>query len=121
MRRNTGKAYIGTRPSKKKVQSLCREISEMTSRRWTLLPAEDRVAKLNRKLTGWANYFSLGPVSKAYRAVDRHVCRRFRQWLCAKHKVTGRGHSRFPDSYLHQDLGLIELPERTRNFSWANT
>ena len=49
----TGKAYIGTRPSKKKVQSLCREISEMTSRRWTLLPAEDRVARINRKLTGW--------------------------------------------------------------------
>ena len=117
----TGKAYIGTRPSKKKVQSLCREISGMTSRRWTLLPAEDRVARINRKLTGWSNYFCLCPVSKAYKTVDRHVCRRLRQWLCAKHKVEGQGTSRFPDGYLYDALHLTRLELRTRNFSWANT
>jgi group II intron reverse transcriptase/maturase len=117
----TGKAYIGTRPSRKKVRSLCREISELTSRRWTLLPEPDRVARINRKLTGWSNYFCLGPVSKAYKAVDNHVRRRLRQWLCAKHKVPGRGTSRFPDEYLHTELGLVRLELRTRNFSWANT
>ncbi len=117
----TGKAYIGTRPSKKKVQSLCREISEMTSRRWTLLPVEDRVARLNRKLTGWSNYFCLGPVSKAYKMVDRHVCRRLRQWLCAKHKIRGQGTSHFPDKHLYDELSLVQLEMRTRNFSWANT
>ena len=115
----TGKAYIGTRPSKKKVVAMCREISEMTARRWTLLPAEDRVAEINRKLVGWANYFCLGPVSKVYQAVDRHTCRRLRQWLCAKHKAQGQGTSRFPDEYLYNTLGLIRLPERTRSFSWA--
>jgi len=115
----TGKTYIGTRPSKQKVAALCREISEMTSRRWLLLPVQERVHQMNRKLLGWSNYFCLGPVSKAYRAVDRHVCRRLRQWLCAKHKVQARGTSRFPDEYLYQNLGLIRLGERTRNFSWA--
>lgn len=70
---------------------------------------------------GWSNDFCLGPVSKAYRAVDRHVCHRLRQWLCAKHKVPGQGTSRFPDDYLHQTLGLVKLPDRTRNFSWANS
>ena len=90
----TGKAYIGTRPSQEAVQSLCREISELTNRRWTLLPSGDRVAKINRMLIGWSNYFCLGPVSHAYNAVDRHVCRRLRQWLCAKHKVQGQGTSR---------------------------
>ncbi|MCH7685086.1 MAG: group II intron reverse transcriptase/maturase [Planctomycetes bacterium] len=116
-----GKAYIGTRPSKKKVKSLCREISELTSRRWTLLPVEDRVARINRKLIGWSNYFCLGPVSKAYKSVDRHVCRRLRQWLCAKHKVEGQGTSRFPDEHLYDVLHLTRLELRTRNFSWANT
>ena len=29
--------------------------------------------KLNRMMTGWANYFCLGPVSKAYRAIERHA------------------------------------------------
>jgi RNA-directed DNA polymerase len=115
----TGRAYYGTRPSKKKVTRLCREISEMTSRRWTLLDTADRVAHLNRKLTGWSNYFRLGPVSKAYQAVDQHVRRRLRQWLCTKHKVPGAGTSRFPDDYLHQELGLVCLSQRTRSFSWA--
>lgn len=117
----TGRAYLGTKPSKSKVKRLCREISEMTSRRWVLLPVEDRIKRLNRLLVGWSNYFCLGPVSQAYASVDHHVCHRLRQWLCAKHKVPGQGTSRFPDDYLHQDLGLVKLPERTRNFSWATS
>jgi group II intron reverse transcriptase/maturase len=115
----TGKAYIGTRPSQKKIQRICRQISEMTSRRWTLLDAADRVARLNRMLAGWANYFCLGPVSKAYRVVDTHARHRLRQWLCAKHKVKGQGTSRFPDEYLDRTLGLVKLQSRTRNFPWA--
>ena len=116
----TGHAYIGTRPSKTKILRLCREISEATSGRWTLKDVDDRVAKLNRKLIGWSNYFCLGPVSKAYAAVDQHTCKRLRQWLCKKHKVRGSGTARFPDQYLHEELGLVQLSKRTRNFPWAN-
>jgi hypothetical protein len=64
------------------------------------------VTRLNRLLVGWANYFCLGPVSKAYRAVDIHVCWRLRQWLSVEHKVHGQGQYRFPDAYLYGDLGL---------------
>jgi group II intron reverse transcriptase/maturase len=116
----TGRAYIGTRPSRKKIQQICRRISEMTSRRWTLLDPADRVVRLNRMLVGWANYFCLGPVSKAYRVVDAHARHRLRQWLCARHKVKGQGTSRFPDEYVDQKLGLVKLQLRTRNFPWAN-
>jgi group II intron reverse transcriptase/maturase len=117
----TGRAYLGTWPSRKKVLGLCREISEMTGRRWTLMDATDRVSRLNRMLVGWANYFCLGPVSKAYRIVDRHARHRLRQWLCDKHKLRGKGISRFPDEYLEQTLGLVQLQRRTRNFPWATT
>jgi hypothetical protein len=116
----TGRAYIGTRPSPKVVRRLCRQISEMTARRWTPIEAEDRVVRLNRLLVGWSNYFRLGPVSKAYRSVDSHTRRRLRQWLCAKHKVQGRGTSRFPDEYLYRELGLVRLDVRTRGLPWAN-
>lgn len=115
----TGKAYLGTRPSKKRVTRLCQNISEMTGRRWTLLAVEDRVQKLNRMLIGWSHYFCLGPVSKAYRIVDEHARYRLRQWLCAKHKVKGAGTSRFPDVYFDQVLGLVQLQLRTRTFPWA--
>lgn len=116
----TGKAYLGTRPSKKRITRLCRAISEETRRRWTLLEVQDRVDKLNRMMTGWANYFCLGPVSKAYRIVDVHTRHRLRQWLCAKHKVKGQGTTRFPDEYLEQTLELVKLQAMTRNFPWAN-
>jgi len=115
----TGRAYIGTRPSRKKITRVCGEISELTGRRWLLMDAEERVARINRKLVGWSNYFCLGPVSKAYRAVDRHTARRLRQWLRAKHKMRGQGTARYPDTYLYDELRLVQLSVRTRNFPWA--
>jgi RNA-directed DNA polymerase len=72
----TGRAHIGTRPSKKSIRKVCRTISEATSRRWLLKDPEDRVEALHRVLVGWAHHFSLGPVSKAYRAVDSHTTER---------------------------------------------
>jgi RNA-directed DNA polymerase len=116
----TGKAYIGTRPSAKKIASLRDKIRGLTDRRWLWTDVEDRVERLNRLLLGWSNYFCLGPVSPTYGAIDRHCRQRLRQWLCAKHKVSSRGTSRFPDQYLHDELGLIRLRARTKNFPWAN-
>lgn len=114
-----GRAYIGTRPSTKSIRKVCRTISEATGRRWLLKDPEERVTDLNRILVGWANYFSLGPVSKAYRAVDGHASGRLRRWLCKKHKQPGRGTARFPDKHLYDVLGLQRLSVRTRNLPWA--
>ena len=48
----TGRAYWGTTPSKKRVQRLCKTISEMTRRSQTQQDAETLVGALNRK-TQW--------------------------------------------------------------------
>jgi group II intron reverse transcriptase/maturase len=114
----TGRAYLGTRPSQKKVRKLCESISELTGRRFLWLEPEELVQRLNRRMVGWANYFRLGPVSKAYRAVDRHAADRLRHWLGRKHKVRGLGFSRVPNERLEQ-LGLQRLWRRTRNLPWA--
>lgn len=115
----TGRAYLGTRPAKKKVRKLCESIHELTDRRVLWLDAEEIVGRLNSRLWGWANYFRLGPVSQAYRTVDRYVTRRLRRWLCQKHKLPGRGTTRYPDAYLYDTLRLIRLPALTRNLPWA--
>jgi hypothetical protein len=52
--------------------------------------------------------------------LDYHVRKRVRQWLCRKHKVPGRGTSRFPDRYLNENLGLVRLGMWMRNLPWAN-
>jgi group II intron reverse transcriptase/maturase len=117
----TGRAYLGTVPSKKRVKRICDAISNETGRSKTLLDAEIVVGKLNHMLNGWANYFCLGPVSKAYRAVEQHACKRLRQWLCAKHKVRGLGTGRFPDVHLHSVLGMVRLTTRPRSFPCAKS
>ena len=115
----TGRAFLGTVPSQKRVKRLCEAISELTGRDQTLLNQEIVVARLNRVMSGWANYFCLGPVSKAYRAVDRHARKRLRQWLCAKHQLSWHGTKKYPDARLHAVLGLICLTRQTSSFPWA--
>ena len=115
----TGRAYLGTTPSKQRVQRMCAAISQATRRSQTQQGVETLVGRLNREIIGWANYFCLGPVSKAYRAVDQHTRRRLRQWLCAKHRVPGTGTARYPDDLLHEEFGLVRLAERTASLPWA--
>lgn len=115
----TGRAFIGTRPSKTTVNRLCREISEMTSGQ-RCKDVKEQVATINRKLTGWSHYFRLGQVSPAYGAVDYHAVRRLRQWLCKKHQIRGAGLSRFSAEHLYLKLGLVRLRWIKRNFSCAN-
>jgi hypothetical protein len=115
----TGRAYLGTVPSKKRVLRICETISELTGRDQTLLDQEIVVAKLNRTMIGWANYFCLGPVSKAYRAIDDHARKRLRQWLCAKHRIRGSAAKKYADETLHGVFGLIRLTKRTSSFPWA--
>lgn len=115
----TGMRYIGQRPSKKKVQAVCRRISEWTRNAWCWLETEEQVARLNRILVGWANYFCHGPVNQAYHRINNHARERLRRWLRRKHKARGQGYSRFPDEHLHQQLGLVQLRLSDRNVPWA--
>jgi RNA-directed DNA polymerase len=115
----TGRAYLGTTPSKQRVQRICKAISQETGRNKTLLAQETVITTLNRIMIGWANYFCLGPVWKAYSVVERHTCRRLRQWLRAKHKRKGAGITRYSDQLLHDKFGLVRLHGRTVSFPWA--
>ena len=114
-----GRLYLGTVPSKKRVQRICRAISDETGRDTVRLDPKTLVETLNRMLIGWANYFCLGAVSKAYSAVDMHARRRLRCWLCDKHNEPRPGYKRFPEASLHSVYGLVQLPHRTASFPGA--
>ena len=106
-------AHTGTRPSKASVQSICRKISEMTARRHGGKSMEEMVEGLNRTLSGWGNYFSLGQVSPAYDAVNRHTGKRLRQWLGRKHQTRAGKYVRYSEERLSTDYGLLRLTRKT--------
>lgn len=117
--RRTGRSYIGPAPAAAKVRKLCRTLSERTDRRMCFMDHSDQVATLNLTLRGWANYFCLGPVIRAYGIVMKHARRRLRRWLCLKHHVRVGNYARFPNEYLHDELGLIQLGAKGHSLLWA--
>ena len=117
----TGRPYIGVRPSRKKVLSVCRELNEVAHELATWHPPETLVYRMNQVIRGWANYFSYGTLTPAYRIVHQHACHRVRRWLRRKFPTPGRGTSPFPDSHLEATLGLLNPVKLPRRHSWANT
>jgi len=105
----TGRKLLCGTPSDKRVIRVCEKISTMTGREHAYLSEEQMVVELNRVLHGWANYFCLGPISRAYRKVNSHVRYRFRRWWETKHRTPARGRLWYQSPELEKVFGLLHL------------
>lgn len=104
-----GQPFWGTRPSRKAIKRLLRDVHDATTSRWNALDVQTRIEHLNPLLRGWAEYFSQGPVGRTYRLIDKYVARRLRIWMMRRQGRRGTGYRQFSDQFLYETLGLIRL------------
>jgi RNA-directed DNA polymerase len=96
-KRGATKSYVYTVPSRMAIQSIKDRVSAATYRSTQNQDLDQLLLRLNRMLTGWANYFRHGVSKATFTAIDSHAWNRIAGWLRRKHRIWRSQLRRFCD------------------------
>ncbi len=114
-----GKWYLQRWPSTRAMNRIRARIRELTDRRYSGLPIDAAVDRLNPVLRGWGNYFRHGNSAKKFAQIDSYVHERLAILACNKHGLSGRKwDSRFDGAWFAR-LGVHTL-NGTINYGTAH-
>ena len=103
------KAEAITSPKNPRVKAAVRAVLHPGNhQRWPEVAAD-----LNRRLGGWATYYSYGTRALAYRAIDHYVADAVCHFLRRRHRVPTRGTRRFGAERVFGALGVLRLESLT--------
>jgi group II intron reverse transcriptase/maturase len=108
----TGRRYVHVEPSKRSVQRIKRQVTELTERRRSVLPLSVVMDQVNAALRGWVGYFHHGNCARRLQRVKTHAEQRVGIHLCQRHKIRHRvgGYARYPEWRLYAEYGLYKVP-----------
>ena len=108
----TGRSYTHIEPSKKALEHIRSEIKSLTTERYSAVPTEDVIRKVNEVARGWVGYFRYGNCTKAMSSLRYYLGYRMRIYLRRKHHYHSLGYKAYPDRYYYDTLGLYEVPTK---------
>ncbi|OAD22611.1 RNA-directed DNA polymerase (Reverse transcriptase) [Candidatus Thiomargarita nelsonii] len=82
--RATASHVLRVEPTKDKIKAHWRDISDTISRLKAATP-ERLIEAVQRKITGWANYYRYGHSSEAFSRLDNLLWRRLEKWAYRRH------------------------------------
>ena len=101
--------YLNVFPSPKSLKRERARLRDMTNKRQCFVPVPELIARVNRHLKGWANYYGHGYPRKAFRDINQYVRQRLTKHL---QRRSQRPYKRPKGKTYYQhlnELGLIVL------------
>jgi len=110
--RKSGKMYPHVQPSKASLEAIRGRITDLTSRKRTLIPLDELIKEVNETVRGWVEYFHFKNCSRKMLQVRTHLEDRLQTHLRRRYKIRdrGSGYLRFPRRVLYERHGLFKVP-----------
>lgn len=108
----SGRWYPNTQPSVKSLNKIKEEVRVLTRRENTMIPIEEIMGQLNRKLQGWVQYFHYGNSSLSFSKLRTFVENRVRLHIGARKKIRSNRQSlyRVTRKIVYDQYGLYKIP-----------